>query len=258
MRPTVSVVTINYNRAAELEATIQSVLAQTWPALEYIVIDGGSTDGSAEVIRSHAARLAHWVSERDAGVYDAMNKGTRAATGDWVIFMNAGDSFHGPQAVADAFSAPREDADILYGDVIRRAADGSERLVPARDDALPLQMPASHQSIFTRRGLLLAHPFATDFSISADHEFLLWAQGEGARLRRVPAVIAIFTRGGLSDQKRGAALRQLRAMLKRHGRFKGVALRYWLYVLRAHTGTAARAVLPAALTRWLLARKNFD
>jgi len=259
MMPTVTVVTINYNMAAELEATIASVLAQTWPALEYIVIDGGSTDGSLDVIRRHAACLGHWVSERDDGVYYAMNKGAAAATGDWVIFMNAGDSFHDSEVVADVFSAAHDDADILYGDVERRAPDGSERLVPSRPTALPLQMPASHQSIFARRSLLDAHPFSADFPISADHEFLLWAEGQGARFRRLPRTIAIFTRGGLSDQQRGAALAQLRTMLKRHGRFTPIlALRYWLFALRALAGPIAKSLLPTALTRWLLAHKNFD
>ena len=259
MRPTVSVVTINYNMAAALDGTIHSVLAQSWPALEYIVIDGGSTDASPDVIRSHAARLAHWVSARDGGIYDAMNKGVAAATGDWVIFMNAGDAFHDANVVADVFSTARDDADILYGDVARRAPDGSERLVPAHPDALPLQMPASHQSIFARRSLLLAHPFSPDFPISADHEFLLWAQAAGARFRQVARTIAIFTRGGISDRRRGESLAQLRAMLKRHGRYTpGVVLRYWLFAARAMAGPVAKSLLPPPFTRWLLARKRFD
>ena len=259
MTSKVSVVTINYNMAAGLEATIQSVLGQNYPALEYVIIDGGSTDGSTEIIRSYAARLAYWVSERDGGVYDAMNKGAAAATGEWVIFMNAGDSFHDPRVMAEAFSTVHEDADILYGDVVRRAADGSEMLIPSRPTALPLQMPANHQCIFTRRSLLREHPFAADFPISADHEFLLWAQGKGARFQKLPRTIAVFTRGGLSDRQRGASLAQLRVMLKRHGRFApAVALRYWLFVLRALAGPLARRLLPAGLTRWLLARKRFD
>jgi hypothetical protein len=120
-------------------------------------------------------------------------------------------------------------------------------------------MPASHQSIFTRLSLLRAHPFSSDFPISADHEFLLWAQGRGARFRKLPRTIAVFTRGGLSDRQRGAALAQLRVMLKQHGRFTpAVALRYWLFGLRALAGPAAKRLLPPALTRWLLARKHFD
>ena len=259
MRPTVSVITINYNMAAELEGTIRSVLAQGYPALDYVVIDGGSTDGSQDVIARHAARIAHWTSARDGGVYDAMNKGVAAAAGEWVIFMNAGDVFHDPGVVTDVFAAAPQDADILYGDVVRRAPDGAQHLVPARPDALPLQMPANHQCIFTRRSLLLAHPFSPDFAISADHEFLLWAQGAGARFAQLPRAIAIFTRGGISDRRRGEALAQLRAMLKRHDRYTpGVALRYWLYAARALTAPLARRLLPVWFTRWLLARKRFD
>lgn len=257
--PRVSVVTINYNMAPELDATIQSVLGQNYPALEYIVMDGGSTDGSPEIIHRYGARLAHWVSERDGGVYDAMNKGAAAAAGDWVIFMNAGDRFHDSEVVADVFSVSYENADILYGHVMLRAPDGSERLILARPDALPLQMPTSHQSILARRSLLLAHPFAGDFPISADHEFLLWAEGQGARFLMLSRTIAIFTRGGISDRRRREALTQLRAMLKRHGRYtSGVALRYWLFAARALAGPVAKSLLPAPLARWMLARKLFD
>ena len=257
--PKVSVVTINYNMAAELESTIRNVVDQSYPALEYVVIDGGSTDGSPDVIRRHASNIAHWVSERDDGIYDAMNKGVAAATGEWVIFINAGDCFCDREVIADIFSAPPEDADILFGDVIRREADGPDKLVQARLDAMPLHMPSSHQSTFTRRRLLLAHPFAVEFSISADHEFLLWASTQSARLKKVPRAVAIFGRGGTSDRKRSAALRQLRRMLKRYGQFTpGVRLRYWLYSLRALTGPIARATLPTSLTHWLLKNKGFD
>lgn len=91
--PKVSVVTICYNSVQFIEKTIQSVLSQTYPNIEYIVIDGGSTDGTKEIIEKYSSRISYWCSEKDRGIYDAMNKGIRKATGEWINFMNSGDCF---------------------------------------------------------------------------------------------------------------------------------------------------------------------
>ena len=93
MQPLISVITIARNCAGTIEATIQSVLGQTWTPLEYIIVDGGSTDGTVEIVRRFAPRLARWVSEPDRGISDALNKGARLAQGDLLLFMNAGDTF---------------------------------------------------------------------------------------------------------------------------------------------------------------------
>src|SRR5688572_22673033 len=92
--PLVSVVTVTFNAARTLQATIDSVVKQDYPRLEHIVVDGGSTDGTVDIIRANALRLASWSSEPDGGIYDAMNKGAAKATGDWVIFLNADDAFY--------------------------------------------------------------------------------------------------------------------------------------------------------------------
>ena len=90
---TFSVVTVSFNCAGLIAKTIESVLRQDYASLEYIVIDGGSTDGTAEIIREYQDRLAYWCSEPDGGIYQGMNKGIQQAQGDWIIFMNAGDTF---------------------------------------------------------------------------------------------------------------------------------------------------------------------
>lgn len=259
--PKVSIVTINYNMANDLEATIKSVLEQSYPNIEYIVIDGGSKDSSVGVIRSFSEQITHWVSERDTGRYDAMNKGARAATGDWVLFMNSGDRFHDPDSISDMFLEPQQDADLLYGHVLRRYPhEGIDRIVLAGDlNALPLQMPCCHQSLFTRRDLLLEHPFSANFPISFDHEFMLWAKRRGARFKRLDRVVSLFTKGGASDLYRMPGLKEMLAIMRLHGALTpGVAIRYASFLLRSLAGPAAKRVLPPPLTRWLLLRKNFD
>ena len=90
----VSVITISYNAVSVIEDTIQSVLNQSYKDIEYIIIDGGSTDGTVDIIKKYQDKINYWVSEPDNGIYDAMNKGIDKATGEWINFMNAGDYFH--------------------------------------------------------------------------------------------------------------------------------------------------------------------
>ena len=115
MKPVLSVITIVYNNVRDIERTMLSVLNQTYHAIEYIVIDGASTDGTLDIIKQYKNRITKLISEKDKGIYDAMNKGLAIATGDYVIFMNSGDEFYATDTVAKVFaSAP--DADIYYGE----------------------------------------------------------------------------------------------------------------------------------------------
>ena len=115
-----TIITINFNNSAELRQTIESVLGQTMKDFEYIVIDGGATDGSVEVIKDYADHIDYWVSEPDKGVYNAMNKGLGKAHGEYVNFMNSGDTFHSPN-VLEEVDRQIGDADILFGNVCNRA-----------------------------------------------------------------------------------------------------------------------------------------
>ncbi|RYE20585.1 MAG: glycosyltransferase, partial [Sphingobacteriaceae bacterium] len=116
-----SIITISYNNAADLEQTIKSVIEQTWSAFEYIIIDGGSTDGSLELIKQYQSNLAFWVSEPDKGIYHAMNKGVRKATGDYLLMLNAGDFLCDKEVLQRVFAAGNHEEDLLLGDVHRTA-----------------------------------------------------------------------------------------------------------------------------------------
>ena len=120
----VTIITVCRNHAKELERTIRSVESQTWQEKEYLVIDGASTDDTLDVIKAHEASITRWVSEPDQGIYDAMNKGVRMAQGEWVIFMNAGDTFASDDTLQRVFGSP-QDADVIYGDVIKE--EGGKR-----------------------------------------------------------------------------------------------------------------------------------
>ena len=259
--PKISVVTINYNMGTELAGTIESVLSQDYPNLEYIVIDGGSTDSSTEVIKRYP-RIDYWISERDKGRYYAMNKGVEAATGDWVIFINSGDRFHDPSVVADVFqSQDHSGIDLVYGHVLRRyPTEGVQRVIPAQDlSTLPLRMPCSHQSLFARRSLLLKHPFSPNLSIAADHDFMLRAMLAGGQFKKVERTISIFSTGGISDRQRYEALRQILDLLGRLNLLTWrIRIIHGTMMVRALVGARMKQVIPRRLTAWILKHKTFD
>lgn len=124
--PKFSIITVCFNAKELIEKTVQSVLAQTYPHIEYIIIDGGSTDGTLAIVNKYAGRISRIVSEPDNGIYDAMNKGIRLSTGGWLYFPNAGDTFVDTDLLARvaAFLAKHASAEIIYGDIQRTNLTG--------------------------------------------------------------------------------------------------------------------------------------
>ena len=111
----VTVVTVTFNAEDCIEDTILSVINQSYKNIEYIVVDGLSTDGTLDVVRRYADRIDTWMSEKDLGIYDAMNKAIDIASGDWIVFMNAGDSFYNNDVIKDVFENVPEGAELVYG-----------------------------------------------------------------------------------------------------------------------------------------------
>lgn len=203
LKPKVSVITVTFNAASMLERTLQSVESQSYKPLETIIVDGGSKDGTTDIIRRHSASITRWVSEPDGGIYDAMNKGVRMASGEWVIFMNAGDTFAADDVLDRIFLKSQNDADIIYGDVLK---DGNVKKAPA-EYHLYHRMLFCHQSSLTRRSLLIACPFDTSHRLSADLKFFLTQYLHHARFRYVDFPIANFDTSGVSNSRRSAGLK---------------------------------------------------
>lgn len=208
----VSIVTVNLNNAAGLAKTLDSVAAQTFRDFEHIVIDGGSTDGSIELLRARADHLAYWVSEPDAGVYPAMNKGWRAARGEYVLFLNSGDWLASTSVVAAMLDGASED--IVYGDFLRPDGRGGTRYhsQPATMQlARYLDWGYCHQSIFYRRALLgRMGGYDERLSIVADWDLTVRALLAGCSTRHRDVAVAYYEAGGLSaaNKDRIAAERQ--------------------------------------------------
>ena len=125
--PKISIITVNLNNLPGLKKTVTSVLEQTWQDFEFIIIDGGSTDGSKEYIKSHKEKIDYWISEPDKGIYNGMNKGIKVANGEFLLFLNSGDWLYN-EKVLQTVTGKLDDCDVLYGNMIKVFPDGKEIL----------------------------------------------------------------------------------------------------------------------------------
>ncbi len=190
--PMVSIVTVVLNDVKHIEQTMLSVLNQTYSHVEYIIIDGGSTDGTVDVIKKYANRLAFWVSEKDGGIFQAMNKGIDHVTGEWVNFMNSGDYFYKTDVFEKIFTDPTiAQADCLYGGFIGQI-NGQPVLCEAYDDVKSMAwrgLPLGHQTLFARTELVKKYKFDTKYKVSGDGDFVLRCIAEGKIFKKVEPVI---------------------------------------------------------------------
>ena len=171
----VSIITINYNNHEGLQKTIDSILAQTWRDFEWIVIDGGSTDGSKALLEQQQDHFAYWCSEPDKGVYNAMNKGIAKSRGEYLCFMNSGDIFYEEDTLMNVFSEERE-ADILYGDWLQVYEKHNQLMhFPFPVEIYSFyQRNICQQAMFVRSSLLKSNGFDESYQIDAD--FKRWTQ----------------------------------------------------------------------------------
>lgn len=252
--PLISIITINYNRREDLRLTIDSVAAQRGGDFEYVVVDGGSTDGSAALVEQRSDVVTRHVSERDQGIYDAMNKGVRMATGTWVIFMNSGDVFADPDVLSDMSALLRtSEADIVYGDALVSYADGYRRpRLGQPPEELPFGMICSHQSVFARKQFLLERPFPVKSKYGipvSDFEFLISSWCAGRLFHYTARTICIVSAGGYSDVNRMSMLLQTADVVRRQGRLTPlVRLSYVYQIIRAVSAQAVKTVIPPFLT----------
>ncbi len=197
---TLSIITINYNNRDGLQKTIDSVLAQTWTDFEWIVIDGGSTDGSRELIEQYQENFAYWCSEPDKGVYNAMNKGIAKAKGEYLNFMNSGDTYYEAETLQKVFSEKRT-ADILYGDCVMDNK-GEKSIIHYPDEMeffYLYEKMICHQAMFLRHSLLKSNGYDESLRICADKQHLLLSALRGATFECTGCIVCIYDMSGISS-----------------------------------------------------------
>ena len=204
----ISIITVVYHAADTIEQTIRSVVEQDYPNIEYIIIDGGSTDGTLDVIKKYEDRIAYWVSEPDKGIYDAMNKGLSTATGDYIYYLGADDCLYDTAVISKIVSCLKSEAepDVLCGAVMM--VDPVYRIEKVyrsffSEEAVLSGYNAPHQGMFVRRAILNQHPFDTNYRVAADYKNFLtfYYLDSNIILRQTDLIVAYYANDGVSGSE---------------------------------------------------------
>lgn len=205
MKNKVSVITVVYNDLNNIRTTMESYFSQKDVEKEYIVIDGGSTDGTAEVIKEYAAQIDFWVSESDNGIYDAMNKGILHSTGDWVSILNSGDVYVSDHSLSDAINMAKDrELDVIFGNSIEKDQRTRKRIVAPADVSLLEYAPTfRHGSCLIRADVQKEHLFdlkrQADLSYALDLDMLYKLYKKGYHFGKVDADIEMYQKEGTSN-----------------------------------------------------------
>ncbi len=196
--PKISVITVCRNALADVQRTAASVRVQTYTNYEYIFVDGASTDGTVEWLKGQEGIV--WHTEPDKGIYDAMNKGVRMAKGEWVIFLNAGDTFYDKEVLQSIAPYLKTEYGLVYGDIAKERK-GKEIIKCAELPHNSHRMFCCHQALFTRADLLRDTPFDITHKLSADFKFVKQMYLKSVPMCYVPKVIARFDTHGVSHTR---------------------------------------------------------
>jgi len=214
-----SVITINYNNSSGLQKTLDSVVKQSFNNFEYIVIDGGSTDGSVALLKQYAGNIACWTSEKDNGIYDAMNKGIKRAKGNYIMFLNSGDYLINSDILLlfDKITGT-ENADIYYGDIEFENSKREkiiEKQAPVIDLYFLERSSINHQASFIKTSLFSELGlYDTRYSMAADYAFYLKAYVDGKKYHYMNQVLVHYPKDGISSNNFDKYLLQMKEVWK--------------------------------------------
>lgn len=243
----ISIVTITYNAARTLQRTLDSVSSQTYPSVEHVIVDGASKDDTLAIAERYRQQSRHEVfiqSEPDHGLYDAMNKGLQRATGDYLVFLNAGDTLYGPDTIATVAKAAQQRPAVVYGDTAITDSEGHFLHLRRHRPPETLSwrsfrqgMLVCHQAFYVRTDMARSQPYDLQYRHSADVDWCIRVMKEAER-RQLPlvnthAILANFEDGGDSTQHHRASLRErFNVMATHYGLVQTLLLHAW-FVIRA-------------------------
>ena len=238
LNPRFSIITVTYNAEKVIEETIQSVITQTYKNYEYIIIDGASKDNTLSVIYKYKDMISSVVSEPDKGLYDAMNKGIATATGDYLCFLNAGDSFHEDDTLQLMVHSINDNElpDVLYGETAIVNKEGHflhmRRLQTPEKltwKSFKQGMLVCHQAFFAKRSL--AEPFNLSYRFSADFDWCIRVMKKAKTLHNTHITVIDYLDEGLTTQNHKASLKErFRIMAKHYGWISTVAHHIWFVI----------------------------
>jgi len=233
----ITVITVVYNAGRFFEWTLKSVRDQKFDGIEYIVIDGGSTDNTLELLENYRSIVTKWISEPDEGLYSAMNKGLRMASGEYVMFLNAGDIFYDDNVLKRIFSDSSDGSDIFFGEtmIIDKNGDnvGMRRLKAPPElswKSLIDGMLVCHQSFIVRKSL--APEYDLKFRIASDYDWMLKCLKNAKNITNTHLVISKFLDGGMNKHNIRKALSERFLIMIRNYNFFLVLLNHFLIGFR--------------------------
>lgn len=200
-KPLLSIITVNLNNLEGLKRTMNSVFNQTWQEYEYIIIDGGSTDGSKELIEQDKEKISYWVSESDKGIYNAMNKGILEANGDYLLFLNSGDHFYKPDSLENFCTIQNPD-DVICFDCLN-SKENKDFVKTGPDEirfSFFIKDSLNHQATFIKRDLFSKYGlYSEELEISSDWKFFLDVLCKfNCSYKKVPKTLSVHYHNGLS------------------------------------------------------------
>ncbi|MDR2498677.1 MAG: glycosyltransferase [Tannerellaceae bacterium] len=232
-QPLVTIVTVVYNAKENIAKTIRNVASQDYNSIEYIVVDGGSSDGTVGVIQECSSWITAWISEKDDGIYQAMNKGIRMASGEWICFLNAGDCFVGPDTISMVMRETArlpEQPDVIYGNTYVEKIEGqlSERV--AQPPGNRHRMYFAHQSAFVRSSVAKRYLFDENYRLSSDFKFFKQCYYGKQTFVRLNFAVTIYDLHGISNLQRVKGLRENISVVKELDR----GVRKYVFLLRLY------------------------
>lgn len=209
----ITIITVSYNAKFVIEETIKSVLLQSYASLEYIVLDGDSNDGTLDIIAKYVDYISYFECQKDDGLYFAMNKGISLAHGDYILFLNCGDSLYDRNVIQDlVIYLSRQDKlpDVIYGNIVQKRGFGDLLVKPLPLERICRQMVFSHQACFVRRSVLNSNLFNTEFRFIADYNQLSLLYLNGYSFKYIDRIISrIEIDAGVSFENKALCFKEL-------------------------------------------------
>jgi len=213
-KPKISIITVCLNSEKTIEKTILSVINQTYKNIEYIIVDGGSTDKTLEIIKKYKDKISLWVSEKDNGIYDAMNKGTNLAHGKYLNFMNSDDYFINENVIENVLPFLDGKNDIVYGNTKYRYKN-LELKIKCLNPNLVWMGTICHQSSFIKREIIQKYKYNTENKLIADYEFFLNVYYNNGKILKINKFIASYSILGISGKNNNQVILDLDKTIKK-------------------------------------------
>lgn len=236
--PVISIITVCYNAEKEIMATLESVQEQTFKEYEYIIIDGASKDKTLKVIANSGVEITHLVSEKDKGIYDAMNKGLRLAKGDYLMFLNAGDSLYSPTTLQQIADTAKTNPDVIYGDTAIVDAERNylrpRRLRPPKQltrNSFKNGMLVCHQAFLPKREL--AMPYDMQYRFSADFDWCVKILAKSTNCTQINEYIVNYLEEGATTRNHVKSLKERFIIMAHHYGLLTTIVKHLWFIFRS-------------------------